>query len=84
MASVHCTKIVTDASESIAKGNTTSAICNVRPPGHHAYGAGQIAGFCFINNVVVAAQNLVDNFNYNRVLIFDWDVHHGDGTQNLT
>ena len=61
MASVHCTKIVTDASESIARDETTSAICNVRPPGHHAYGAGQIAGFCFINNVVVAAKNLVES-----------------------
>lgn len=65
-------------------GHKHAAICNVRPPGHHAYGADQNAGFCFVNNVVVAAQNLIKNHGCKRVLIFDWDVHHGDGTQNLT
>jgi len=61
-----------------------SAFCNIRPPGHHAYGASQMAGFCFINNVVIASEYLKSHYKMKRILIFDWDVHHGDGTQNLT
>jgi len=73
---------VLDAVESILSGKLTSAFCNVRPPGHHAYGANQQAGFCFVNNVAVAALHLARQKK--KVLVFDWDVHHGDGTQNLT
>ena len=54
--------------------------CIVRPPGHHAH-SDYIHGFCFFNNVAIAAQYAVDQGK--KVLIFDWDIHHGDGTQNI-
>ncbi len=58
------------------------AFAAVRPPGHHAT-AKRAMGFCLINNVVVAARAVIDGGRANRVLIIDWDVHHGNGTQAL-
>lgn len=54
----------------------------VRPPGHHAERATAM-GFCYYNNVAVAAQYLIDRHGLDRVAIFDFDVHHGNGTQHL-
>jgi acetoin utilization deacetylase AcuC-like enzyme len=53
-----------------------------RPPGHHALGDDAM-GFCFLNNAAIAAQRAVDALGAARVAIFDWDVHHGNGTQDL-
>ncbi|WP_435067863.1 histone deacetylase family protein [Haloplanus sp. C73] len=53
-----------------------------RPPGHHAT-ADEAMGFCFINNVAVAARSVLDDGKATRVAIFDWDVHHGNGTQDI-
>ena len=53
-----------------------------RPPGHHAV-YDDAMGFCFVNNVAVAAQHALDDFDCDRVAIVDWDVHHGNGTQDL-
>lgn len=58
------------------------AFAPVRPPGHHAT-ATRAMGFCLINNVVVAARWALDEGGIARVLIVDWDVHHGNGTQDL-
>lgn len=60
----------------------TNSFAAVRPPGHHAMAA-RAMGFCIINNVVVAARWAVDYAKLDRVLIVDWDVHHGNGTQAL-
>ena len=55
----------------------------MRPPGHHAY-HDKAAGFCFFNNVAIAVKvALSEPFNLKKVCIFDWDIHHGDGTQAL-
>lgn len=54
----------------------------VRPPGHHA-GAGRAMGFCLFNNVAVAARYAQRTYNLERVMIVDWDVHHGNGTQEI-
>ena len=54
----------------------------VRPPGHHAT-ADTAMGFCLISNIVVAARSAVEELGLGRVLIVDWDVHHGNGTQDL-
>jgi acetoin utilization deacetylase AcuC-like enzyme len=58
------------------------AFAAVRPPGHHAERAVAM-GFCFFNNVAVAAEHLRRRHGAERVAIFDWDVHHGNGTQHL-
>jgi acetoin utilization deacetylase AcuC-like enzyme len=71
---------VCDAVERIIGGQATQALCLVRPPGHHAM-VNHAMGFCLFNNVAVAARLAVDKFRLERVLIVDWDVHHGNGTQ---
>jgi acetoin utilization deacetylase AcuC-like enzyme len=53
-----------------------------RPPGHHAV-ADDAMGFCFVNNAAVAAQHAIDELGVDRVAVFDWDVHHGNGTQDI-
>ena len=63
-------------------GKIDSAFAIVRPPGHHAH-CGGIAGFCFFNNVAVAARVAQKEFNKRKICIFDWDVHVGDGTASV-
>lgn len=70
-----------DAALCVARGEARSAFAAVRPPGHHAE-ADRAMGFCLLNNVAVAARALIKN-GAERLLIFDWDVHHGNGTQHL-
>jgi len=71
---------VLTAVEAVMKGKVDSAFALVRPPGHHAT-HNRAMGFCIFNNVAVAAKFALANFNLNRVLIADFDVHHGNGTQ---
>jgi acetoin utilization deacetylase AcuC-like enzyme len=71
---------VCDAAERVVRGEDTQALCLVRPPGHHAL-ASAAMGFCLFNNVAVAARLATDELGIERVLIVDWDVHHGNGTQ---
>ncbi|CAL4182252.1 unnamed protein product, partial [Meganyctiphanes norvegica] len=66
--------------ESICRSESKSGVCVVRPPGHHAE-PGTPMGFCYLNNVAIAAKHALEVFNLDRVLIFDWDIHHGNGTQ---
>jgi acetoin utilization deacetylase AcuC-like enzyme len=69
-----------DAAERVVRGEDTQALCIVRPPGHHAL-ARRAMGFCLFNNVAIAARTALDELGLDRVLIVDWDVHHGNGTQ---
>ncbi|MEQ8854327.1 histone deacetylase [Gimesia sp.] len=71
-----------DAVEQVLKGHSDRAFCLIRPPGHHA-SREQAMGFCLFNNVAIAARLAIDEFGLERVMIIDWDVHHGDGTQEL-
>jgi acetoin utilization deacetylase AcuC-like enzyme len=66
----------------VVAGRATNGIALVRPPGHHATPARGM-GFCLFNNIAVAAQAALDEFDLARVLIVDWDVHHGNGTQEV-
>ena len=59
-----------------------NAFCAVRPPGHHAE-KDKAMGFCIYNNVAVGANYLIKKYNYSKVAIIDFDVHHGNGTQNI-
>ncbi|HLI87613.1 MAG TPA: histone deacetylase [Ktedonobacteraceae bacterium] len=68
------------AIDAILEGRATNAYCLVRPPGHHAV-AESAMGFCLFNNVAVAARYAIDHHGMERVMIIDYDVHHGNGTQ---
>uniref|UniRef100_A0A7S3PPR4 Histone deacetylase domain-containing protein n=2 Tax=Sar TaxID=2698737 RepID=A0A7S3PPR4_9STRA len=68
------------AVEAVVLGETRNCFALVRPPGHHAESHCGM-GFCLFNNVAVAAKAAVNDLGVNRVLIVDWDVHHGNGTQ---
>lgn len=71
-----------DAVDLVMSKEVSSAFCATRPPGHHAeYDKGM--GFCFFNNVAIAAAYAKDKYKLKRVAILDFDVHHGNGTENI-
>jgi acetoin utilization deacetylase AcuC-like enzyme len=73
---------VARATEEVIKGGVESAFALVRPPGHHATRTDAM-GFCLFNNVAIAARVAVQKLGLERVLIVDFDVHHGNGTQDI-
>lgn len=70
------------ATDLVLKGEIENAFCAVRPPGHHAERA-KAMGFCFLNNVAIAARHALDVHGLERVAIVDFDVHHGNGTEDI-
>jgi acetoin utilization deacetylase AcuC-like enzyme len=66
----------------LAGGPAGVGFCATRPPGHHAR-AGTTSGFCLFNHVAVASRHALDSLGARRVFIFDWDAHHGDGTNDI-
>lgn len=70
------------ATDAVMAGELENAFCAVRPPGHHA-GHSQASGFCFFNNVAIAAKYALERHGLKRVAIADFDVHHGNGTENI-
>ncbi len=70
------------AVDAVMKGPEKSALCLIRPPGHHAL-AHDAMGFCLFNNIALAADHAVKQHKLQRVLVIDWDVHHGNGTQDI-
>ena len=70
------------AVDAIMAHQVEHVFCAVRPPGHHAE-AGRAMGFCLLNNVSIAARYVQKKYGVTRVLIVDWDVHHGNGTQSV-
>jgi acetoin utilization deacetylase AcuC-like enzyme len=71
---------VCDATARLLRGEDRRALCLVRPPGHHAMYS-HAMGFCLFNNIAIAAQMAKSRFGVERILIIDWDIHHGNGTQ---
>jgi hypothetical protein len=68
--------------DALLAGEARAGFCGTRPPGHHAR-SDTTSGFCLFNNAAVAAQHALDALGARRVFIFDWDVHHGDGTNDI-
>jgi len=73
---------VLNAVDAVLGGGARTAFCAVRPPGHHA-SAGRGMGFCLFNNAAIAARYAQRRHGVGRVVIVDWDVHHGNGTQDI-
>lgn len=71
-----------EAALAVARGEVKNAVAIIRPPGHHAE-PNEPGGFCFFNNVPIAARKVQETFpnQYRKILILDWDVHHGNGIQ---
>jgi acetoin utilization deacetylase AcuC-like enzyme len=72
---------VLTAIDKVMMGKISRVFCAVRPPGHHAE-KGRAMGFCIFNNVAIGARYLQGKYSLERVLIIDWDTHHGNGTEN--
>jgi acetoin utilization deacetylase AcuC-like enzyme len=70
------------ATDAVIEGQIANAFCAVRPPGHHAT-RDEAMGFCFFNNVAIAARHALDVCGLERVAIVDFDVHHGNGTEDI-
>ena len=70
------------ATDMVMTGTANTAFCSVRPPRHHAE-RGRAMGFCFLNNIAVAAAHALARHGLKRVAIVDFDVHHGNGTENI-
>jgi acetoin utilization deacetylase AcuC-like enzyme len=70
------------AVDAVMSGRSQAALALIRPPGHHAE-RDEAMGFCFLNNIAIAAEHAISTHQLKRVLIVDWDVHHGNGTQHI-
>ena len=71
-----------DATDAVIAGELENAFCAIRPPGHHAC-RDKAMGFCFFNNVAIAAKYAIERHGLKRVAIVDFDVHHGNGTEDI-
>ncbi|HWQ12657.1 MAG TPA: histone deacetylase [Roseiflexaceae bacterium] len=81
-AALYAAGAALQATEAVVEGRAANAFALVRPPGHHATPARPM-GFCLFNNVAVAARHALDTLGLARVAIVDYDVHHGNGTQDI-
>ncbi|HEY6952692.1 MAG TPA: histone deacetylase [Bacteroidota bacterium] len=70
------------AVDEVIEGHTRSVFCAIRPPGHHAE-TESVMGFCLFNNIAIGARYAQQKYGIERVAILDWDVHHGNGTQQI-
>jgi acetoin utilization deacetylase AcuC-like enzyme len=74
-------RCVLGAIRAVHDGVAANAFCAIRPPGHHAHNSGAEEGFCYFNNVAIAAR-YAQGLGHAKILIADWDYHHGNGTQD--
>jgi acetoin utilization deacetylase AcuC-like enzyme len=81
-AALHAAGAVVKAVDLVMSGQVQNAFCNIRPPGHHA-GRASASGFCIFNNIAVAAAHALEQHGLQRVAIADFDVHHGNGTEEI-
>ncbi|MGD9200691.1 MAG: histone deacetylase, partial [Chitinispirillia bacterium] len=69
--------------DAVMTSKVSSVFCAVRPPGHHARNRGKEEGFCYFNNAALAARYAQNKYGIKKVLIVDWDYHHGNGTEEI-
>ena len=81
-ATIDAVGSIISAIDNIENKKFNNAFCAVRPPGHHAEKE-KAMGFCIYNNIAVGAKYLINKYKYKRIAIIDFDVHHGNGTQNI-
>ena len=81
-AALHAAGGACALADELLSGAATAGFCGLRPPGHHAEPTTAM-GFCLFNNVAVAARHALDSGGAKRVFVFDWDVHHGNGTDDI-
>ena len=81
-ATIDAVGSIITAIDGVQNNEFKNAFCAVRPPGHHAE-KNKAMGFCIYNNVAVGAHYLLNNYKFNKVAIIDFDVHHGNGTQDI-
>ncbi len=81
-AALHAAGAVVHGVDLVMSGRSDAAFCNVRPPGHHAEHA-RAMGFCIFNNIAVGAAHALEAHGLERVAIVDFDVHHGNGTEDI-
>ena len=73
---------VLKGADMVMEGKVENCFCAVRPPGHHA-GRSRAMGFCYFNHIAIAAKYLQAHHSLERIAVIDWDVHHGNGTQDI-
>ncbi len=81
-AALHAAGAACDAVERLLAGDAAAAFCGMRPPGHHAE-RDRAMGFCLFNSIAVGAEHALAAGGVERVMILDWDVHHGNGTEEI-
>ena len=81
-ATIDAVGSIISAIDGLEKKEFKNAFCAVRPPGHHAE-KNKAMGFCIYNNVAIGARYLINHYKYQKVAIIDFDVHHGNGTQDI-
>jgi len=81
-AALHAAGAVVEATDRVVAGSLANAFCAVRPPGHHARPAAAM-GFCLLNNIAIGALHALEVHGLERVAIIDFDVHHGNGTEEI-
>ena len=83
IASKTATLICLDGIDRIMNRKVKNIFCLVRPPGHHALNTGKIEGFCFYNHIAVTAKYIQIKYKIKKILIVDWDYHHGNSTEHF-
>jgi acetoin utilization deacetylase AcuC-like enzyme len=81
-AAMHAAGGAARAVDALMTGEAATAFCGLRPPGHHAESS-QAMGFCLFNNAAIACMQALETHGAERVLVLDWDVHHGNGTNDI-
>lgn len=81
-AALHAAGATIQGVNLVMSGQVQNAFCNIRPPGHHA-GRASASGFCIFNNIAVAAAHALEHHGLQRIAILDFDVHHGNGTEDI-